>query len=183
MEFIASDIAGLFIISLKKIEDERGLFARTYCKDEFKKIGFDKEFVQFNHSLNKLKGTIRGMHFQQMPFAETKLIRCVQGAVYDVAVDCRQGSPTFLKSFGIEISEQNMLSLLIPEGFAHGFQTLHNNTSLIYHHTAYYTPGADSGIRFDDPALNIPWKLPAINVSDKDKSYPLIDKNFKGISI
>lgn len=181
MEFIATYIEGLFTISLKKIVDERGLFARTYCKNEFNKIGFDKEFVQFNHSFNKLKGTIRGMHFQQMPFSETKLIRCIQGAVYDVAVDIRKDSPTFLQAFGIELSEENMLSILIPEGFAHGFQTLEDNTALIYHHTAYYTTGADVGICYDDAALNLNWKLPVKNVSDKDKSYAPIDVNFKGV--
>ena len=181
MEFIASHIDGLYTVLLKKLEDDRGLFARTYCKNEFKKIGFDKEFVQYNHSFNKLKGTIRGMHFQQMPFAETKLIRCVQGAVYDVAVDIRKNSPTYLQWFGAELTAENIVSVLIPEGFAHGFQTLKNNSALIYHHTAFYTPQADAGIRFDDVAININWKLPAVNISDKDKNYPLIDKNFKGI--
>ena len=181
MELIASHIDGLYTVLLKKLEDDRGLFARTYCKNEFKKIGFDKEFVQFNHSFNKLKGTIRGMHFQQMPFAETKLIRCVQGAVYDVAVDIRKNSPTYLQWFGVELTAENMVSVLIPEGFAHGFQTLKNDSALIYHHTAFYTPQADAGIRFDDSLININWKLPAVNISDKDKNYPFIDKNFKGI--
>ena len=102
MEFIPTSIEGLFTIRLKKLEDERGLFARTFCKNEFRQIGFEKEFVQFNHSFNKYKGTIRGMHFQHSPYCETKLIRCIQGAVYDVAVDCREGSPTFLQHVGIE---------------------------------------------------------------------------------
>lgn len=183
MEFTATHIQGLYIIQLKKLEDERGLFARTFCKNEFKQIGFDKEFVQFNHSFNKYKGTIRGMHFQQPPYSETKLIRCIQGAVYDVAVDLRAGSATFLQYFGIELSAQNMKSILIPEGFAHGFQTLEDDTALIYHHTQYYTPGADAGVRFDDPALHIDWKLPATMVSEKDKSYKMIDQKFKGITI
>ena len=183
MEFTATHIEGLYIIQIKKLEDERGLFARTFCKNEFKQIGFDKEFVQFNHSFNKYKGTIRGMHFQQPPYSETKLIRCIQGAVYDVAVDLRAGSATFLQYFGIELSVQNMKSILIPEGFAHGFQTLEDDTALIYHHTQYYTPGADAGVCFDDPALRIEWKLPATMVSEKDKSYTLIDQNFKGITI
>jgi len=181
VEFIASDIEGLYTIRLKKLEDERGLFARTYCKNEFKQIGFDKEFVQFNHSFNKYKGTIRGMHFQNAPYCEFKLIRCIQGAVYDVAVDLRKDSPTFLKHFGVELSADNMVSILIPEGFAHGFQTLEDNSALIYHHTQYYTPNADAGFRFNDPALNIQWQLPAVMVSEKDRSYQLIDNNFKGI--
>lgn len=183
MEFAETHIPGIFTVSLKKLKDERGLFARTYCKKEFKQIGFDKEFVQFNHSFNNLKGTVRGMHFQQQPSAETKLIRCVQGAVYDVAVDIRKGSSTFLQYAGIELSADNMMSILIPEGFAHGFQVLEDNTALIYHHTAFYSSEADAGLRFDDPKLNIDWALPPVNVSDKDKNYTLLDKNFQGISL
>ena len=181
MEINASDIKGLYTVSVNKQEDERGFFARTFCKNEFEKIGFDKTFVQFNHSFNKEKGTIRGMHFQQPPFSETKLIRCVQGAVFDVAVDLRKDSPTFLKWFGVELSEENTVSVLIPEGFAHGFQTLRNGSALIYHHTEFYVPGADGGLRFDDPAINIEWKLPLTAISEKDKNYPLLDKNFKGL--
>jgi dTDP-4-dehydrorhamnose 3,5-epimerase len=183
MEFIATSINGLYTVQVKKLEDERGLFARTFCKKEFKQIGFDKEFVQFNHSFNRYKGTVRGMHFQQAPYTETKLIRCIQGAVYDVAVDLRKDSPTFLQHFGIELTEENMLSVLIPEGFAHGFQTLQHNSALIYYHTQFYTPNADAGIRFDDSALNIDWPLAAVMVSDKDRSYKMIDNNFKGITI
>ena len=182
MEFIATGIAGLYAVHVKKLEDERGLFSRTFCKQEFKQIGFDKEFVQFNHSFNKHKGTVRGMHFQQVPYGETKLIRCVQGAVWDVAVDIRAGSPTFLQYAAVELSETNMVSVLIPEGFAHGFQTLQDNSALIYHHTQYYTPAADAGLRFDDAALHIQWPLPAKMVSDKDRQYKLIDHNFKGIT-
>jgi len=183
MEFIPSHIEGLYTIAVRKLSDERGIFARTYCKNEFKQIGFDKEFVQFNHSLNKNKGTVRGMHFQQQPFAETKLIRCVQGAVYDVAVDLRKNSPTFLQWFGVELNEENMLSVLIPAGFAHGFQAVTDDAVLIYHHTEFYTPQADSGIRFDDPALKIEWPMPPVFVSEKDKGYGAIDNNFKGIEI
>ncbi len=183
MEFIASNIEGLYTIQVKKLEDERGLFARTFCKNEFKQIGFNEEFVQFNHSYNKKKGTLRGMHFQYPPYAEAKLIRCVQGAVFDVALDLRTGSPTFLKYFSVELSAENMASILIPKGFAHGFQTLEDDTVLIYHHTQYYTLGSDAGLRFDDPALGIQWKTPVITVSEKDKSYKLIDNNFKGMAI
>ncbi len=183
MEFIASDIEGVYVIRLKKLEDERGLFVRTFCKQDFKQIGFNKEFVQFNHSFNKYKGTIRGMHFQKTPYSETKLIRCIQGAVYDVAVDLRRGSHTFLQHFAIELSAENMVSILIPEGFAHGFQTLENNSALMYHHTQYYKPDAEAGVRFDDPAFNIHWKIPAEMVSEKDKSYRLIDNSFKGIEL
>lgn len=183
MEFIPSYFDGLYTLQLKKLEDERGFFARTFCKDEFQQFGFNKEFVQFNHSMSMHKGTIRGMHFQNPPFCEAKLIRCVQGCVYDVAIDLRKNSTTFLQFFGIELSAENMFSVLIPPGFAHGFQTLEDNTALIYHHTEYYKPGAEAGLRFDDPALNINWKLPVSRISDKDKSYKLISENFKGIEI
>lgn len=151
-----------------------GVFARTFCKEQFLKIDFDKEFVQFNHSFNKFKGTVRGMHFQNAPFAETKLIRCVKGSVYDVVVDLRKDSPTFLKTFEVELSDVNMLGILIPEGFAHGFQALEDNTSLIYHHTNYYTPNSEGGLRYDDPKLNLKWPLPPLNISSKDLSYNLI---------
>lgn len=181
MKFIETEIKGLFIIFHKKIEDDRGFFTRTYCKNMFSEISFEKEFVQFNHSFNKQKGTVRGMHYQLPPFSETKLIRCVQGSVFDVAVDIRQNSPTFLQYFGIILSEKNMTSILIPEGFAHGFQALESNSSLIYHHTAFYKPEADAGIRHDDSEININWQLPVINLSKKDMSYPLINTNFKGI--
>ena len=183
MEFIPTHIEGLYTIGLKKLEDERGLFARTFCKNEFRQIGFNKEFVQFNHSFNKHKGTVRGMHFQIAPYCETKLIRCIQGAVYDVVIDLRKGSPTFLQYFGIVLSAENMISVLIPEGLAHGFQTLEDNSTLIYHHTQYYTPVADAGVRFNDVAFNIHWSLPTIMISEKDKSYNLIDNNFEGITL
>ena len=183
MQFIETPLKGLYLIQLKILKDDRGFFARTFCKEQFSTIGFDKEFVQFNHSFNTLKGTIRGMHYQKPPFAETKLIRCTQGSVYDVAVDLRKGSPTYLQSFGVELSAENMICILIPEGFAHGFQTLEDNTSLIYHHTSYYTPNTEGGVRYDDTALNIPWPLPPINISLKDLSYLLIDQNFKAINL
>lgn len=179
MNFIRTPLDGLWVIHHKAIKDDRGLFARTFCKKDFLKIGFTKEFVQFNYSFNKKKGTIRGLHYQKPPYSETKLIRCVQGKVYDVAVDIRTDSPTYLKHFGVELSADNINSILIPEGFAHGFQTLEDNTALIYHHTEYYTPMADAGIRYSDQLLKIEWPLPGINISEKDKSYPLINDIFK----
>jgi len=182
MEFIESPIKDLYIIKLKSSNDERGFFARTFCKKQFSNIGFNKEFVQFNHSFNKLKGTIRGMHYQKPPFSETKLIRCIQGSIYDVAIDLRKGSSTYLKSFGIELSSDNMICILIPEGFAHGFQTLVDDTALIYHHTNYYTPNTEGGVKFDDKILNIKWPLPPYNISSKDSSYSYINENFKPIS-
>ena len=183
MEFISTTLEGLYVIKHNILSDDRGLFARTFCKSEFDKIGFKKEFVQFNHSFNLAKGTLRGMHFQKKPFCESKLIRCVHGSVYDVAVDVRKNSPTFLKHFAVELSSSNFLSILIPEGFAHGFQTLEDNTSLIYHHTQFYNPEADAGIKYNDSKLMINWPLQIINLSKKDLSYENINQNFKGIEI
>jgi dTDP-4-dehydrorhamnose 3,5-epimerase len=183
MEFIETPIKDLYLIQPKLLTDERGFFTRIFCKELFSKIGFDKEFVQFNHSFNSYKGTIRGMHYQKPPFAETKFIRCVQGKVYDVAIDLRKNSPTYLNYFGAELSADNMTCILIPEGFAHGFQTLEDNSALIYHHTSYYTPNIEGGIRFNDTALSINWQLPPVNVTVKDKQYPLINQNFEPISL
>lgn len=183
MEFVKIPLQGLYVIRPRILQDNRGLFARTFCKNEFATIGFQQEFVQFNHSFNTTKGTLRGMHFQHPPYAETKLIRCIQGEAYDVAVDLRRDSPTYLQHFGVVLSAENMYSILIPEGFAHGFQTLADNTILIYHHTQFYTPQADAGIRHDDPALRIDWPLPILNLSEKDKNYPLIDISFNDITI
>jgi dTDP-4-dehydrorhamnose 3,5-epimerase len=180
---ISTHLGDILVIKPRILEDNRGLFTRTFCKAEFSKFGFHKDFVQFNHSFNKECGTIRGMHFQRTPHTESKLIRCIQGSVYDVAVDLRKHSPTFLQYFGIELSEKNMYSVLIPDGFAHGFQALEDNSTLIYHHTAYYTPNADAGIRHDDPAINIQWPLTAINLSLKDREYPLINHIFEGIDL
>lgn len=181
MKFIETSLKGLYVVTPKKIEDNRGLFTRTFCKKEFTQIGYNNELVQFNQSFNLKKGTIRGMHYQKKPFSETKLIRCVKGKVFDVAVDIRKGSPTFLQHFGVELTEENMLSIFIPEGFAHGFQTLENNTSLIYHHSEYYRPEADAGVRYNDETLKIMWPVEAVNLSEKDENYPLITENFKGI--
>jgi|ERR1700744_6047414 len=183
MNFLKTPLSNCFVIEPNKISDERGVFTRTFCKNEFRKIAFNKEFLQFNSSYNKKKGTLRGMHYQNSPYTETKLIRCIQGAVLDVAVDLRENSPTFLQHFKIELNEENMLSILIPDGFAHGFQTLTDNSTMIYHHTQYYHPNADTGLRFDDPKLGINWKLPPIAVSEKDQSYKLIDNNFRGVTL
>ena len=177
MEFRNTGIEGLYLVIPKLIEDERGLFTRTYCETEFEKILFKKKFVQFNHSFNTKSGTIRGLHFQIYPFQETKLIRCVKGAVWDIAVDIRKNSPTYLKHVAFELTEKNMHSVLIPEGFAHGFQTLENDTSLIYHHTNFFSQQADSGLLYNDPSLNIKWPKPVNNISPKDLSYKRISDN------
>lgn len=183
MIFKESPLKGAYIIETKPYTDERGLFARTFCKNEFQEIGHKKEFVQFNHSITNDKGTIRGMHYQLPPFSEIKLIRCIRGSVYDVIIDLRTGSSSFLKYFSVELSEQNMLSIYIPQGFAHGFQTLEENAQLIYHHTAYYAPGYEAGIRYNDPALGITWPLPVSIITEKDLNHSLLNNSFKGIPV
>jgi dTDP-4-dehydrorhamnose 3,5-epimerase len=181
MIFTETVLKGSYIISLNPFSDDRGWFARTYCKKEFEAIGNSKEWVQMNHSFTKEKGTVRGMHFQHPPFGETKMVRCVSGAVLDVIVDIRKDSPTFLQHIVAELSALNREMIYIPEGFAHGFQTLAENTELIYHHSEYYQPGVEGGLKYNDPILNIEWPLPVLNVSERDNNHSLLDGNFKGI--
>jgi dTDP-4-dehydrorhamnose 3,5-epimerase len=181
MKFSETPLAGAYVIELEPFLDERGLFVRTFCQQEFAQIGFDKKIVQINHSLTRQKGTIRGLHYQRPPACEIKIIRCIQGAVFDVLVDLRAGSPTFLKWHGVELSEKNMKMVYIPERFAHGFQTLTDNTELIYHHSTFQSPVHESGLKWDDPSVSIQWPAPASVISAKDQKYPIIDKRFKGI--
>src|SRR6478752_4125211 len=135
MKFTETSLKGSYTIDLNLFKDERGWFARTYCKNEFETIGHAKEWVQLNHSFTKQKGAIRGMHYQLPPFSEIKMVRCIAGAVYDVIIDLRKDSETFLKWFGVELSAENKKMIYIPEGFAHGFQALTNDCELIYHHS------------------------------------------------
>jgi len=181
MKFIETPLSGAYVIELEPFRDERGLFARTFCQEEFRKIGFDKQIVQINYSITRKKGAIRGMHYQRPPASEIKIIRCLQGKVFDVMVDLRAGSPTFMQWHSVELSKDNMRMVYIPEGFAHGFQALTDNAELIYHHSELYRPEYERGLRFDDPALAIAWPLPTGIISIKDQSYSLIDNNFKGI--
>jgi len=181
MNFIPTRLTGSYIIELAPFTDERGWFARYFCKKEFEAIGHTKEWVQCNHSFTAATGTIRGMHYQLEPFREIKMVRCIAGAVYDVIIDLRKDSPTFLQWHGEKLSAANKKMLYIPEGFAHGFQTLTSNCELLYHHSAYYEPGYEAGIRYNDPHLQIKWILDAAILSERDKEHPLIDTNFKGL--
>ena len=181
MIFTETPLKGSYTISLQPYSDDRGWFARTYCKNEFEKIGHTADWVQINHSFTANKGTLRGMHFQLQPFTEIKLIRCIAGAVLDIIVDIRQNSPTFLQSFAVELSATNHSMLYIPQGFAHGFQSLENNTALVYHHSQMYQPNVEGGIRYNDPALNLNWPLPIHTISSRDNHHPLLTLNFKGI--
>lgn len=181
MTFTPTALKGSYIIDLSPFADERGWFARYYCKNEFSEIGHDKEWVQLNHSVSYQKGTLRGMHFQVKPYREIKMIRCIAGKIFDVIVDIREKSPTFLQWFGAELSAENKKMLYIPEGFAHGFQCMTDNCELLYHHTEFYQPGAESGIRYDDPKININWPLPVSVLSQRDATHALLDENFNGI--
>jgi dTDP-4-dehydrorhamnose 3,5-epimerase len=181
MIFTATGLTGSYVIDPEPRQDERGWFARFYCKTEFAAIGHQKEWVQMNHSFTREKGALRGMHYQLPPFREIKLVRCIAGSVYDVIVDFRAGSASFLQGFGVELSARNKKMLYIPEGFAHGFQVLTDNTELIYLHSEFYTPGSEGGLRYDDPALKITWPLPITVISERDATHPFLTDHFKGI--
>ena len=181
MKFNKTNIEGLYTIDLLINEDDRGWFSRTFCEKEFKSIGFEDKFVQINHSFNSKKGTFRGMHFQHYPYGETKLIRCIAGKVFDIAVDLRRNSPTFLQWKGIELSALNKRMILIPKGFAHGFITLEDNTELIYHHSEFFTPKSDTGFNYADKKLNIKLPIPIKKISEKDQNFTNIEASFEGL--
>jgi dTDP-4-dehydrorhamnose 3,5-epimerase len=181
MIFTPTPLYGSYEISLSPRSDSRGWFARFFCKEEFKKIGHEKEWVQMNHSYTAEKGAVRGMHFQNPPYAEIKMVRCIAGSVYDVIIDIRKNSPTFLRFYAVELSALKKNMLYIPEGFAHGFQTFTKNCELIYLHSEYYTPNVEGGIRYDEPLINISWPLPVREISERDANHPYLNDNFKGI--
>jgi dTDP-4-dehydrorhamnose 3,5-epimerase len=181
MIFTPAPLKGSYIIDIAPFGDSRGWFARTYCKNEFAQIGHTKEWVQLNHSFTAKKGTVRGMHYQLSPHSEIKMVRCIAGEVYDVIIDIRKDSPTFLQWFGTVLSAENKKMLYIPEGFAHGFQAMTDNCELLYHHSAFYTTGAEGGINYSDAAVNINWSLPVTEISERDNNHPLLDATFKGI--
>lgn len=182
MKFLSTPIKDLYIAESKMISDDRGSFMRLHCDDSIRtELGFDYTIKQINYSHTVNKGTVRGMHFQKAPALEAKIVRCIQGRVLDVAVDLRKGSETFLKHFSIELSAENNLSLMIPAGFAHGFQALEDNSKLIYLHTASYSPEHEGGVPYNDAAIGIKWPLPAQGISQRDLSFEKITPNFKGI--
>jgi dTDP-4-dehydrorhamnose 3,5-epimerase len=171
----------LKLVQRKAIEDHRGFLSRFYCVEEFAEAGINKPIAQVNHTLTRKKGAVRGLHFQCPPHAETKLVSCLRGEVWDVAVDLRSGSPTFLQWHGEILSAANRKSLLIPEGYAHGFQALTEDCELIYLHTAAYYPGAEGALNIADPRLSIAWPLPIGDLSERDRNHSLIDQNFQGL--
>lgn len=181
MIFTPTPLVGSFEVTLEPRVDNRGWFARYFCKDEFSQIGHAKEWVQMNHSFTSKKGTIRGMHFQHPPFAEIKLVRCVAGSVFDVIIDLRKGSETFLQWYGRELSAATKIMLYIPAGFAHGFQTLEDDSELLYHHSEYYKPSVEAGIRYNDHRINIQWPIVPTEISERDAGHTLLSEQFKGI--
>ena len=171
MIFTETKLAGSFLVELEQIEDERGFFARSWCAEEFKKRGLNPNLVQCNISHNKLAGTFRGMHYQAEPHPEAKLVRCTRGKIFDVIVDIRPSSTTFKQWVGVELSAENRRALYIPEGMAHGFLTLIENTEVMYQMSEYYHPECSRGIRWNDPAFEIRWPEDIKIISDRDKRY------------
>jgi dTDP-4-dehydrorhamnose 3,5-epimerase len=172
MIFRETGLEGLVVIELEPLVDERGSFARVFDAQEWTARGMAALVAQRSVSRNLVRGTLRGMHYQEAPFAETKLVRCSRGAVHDVAVDLRPDSATYCRSFGIELSEHNDLMLSIPEGFAHGFLTLADGAEIEYQMSEYYEPGSGRGVRWDDPAFGIEWPARPTLISERDRTYP-----------
>ena len=165
-------LPGLRLLTRAPISDDRGFLCRMFCRETFAAAGFEEPINQINHTCTRRRGSVRGMHFQQPPHAETKVVSCLRGRVWDVALDVRSNSPTFLRWHAEELSPENGRSLLIPQGFAHGFQTLEDDTELLYYHSHPHVPGAEGGVRFDDETVAIGWPLPVTVISDRDRSLP-----------
>jgi len=173
MIFKETRLKGSYIIELEKIPDDRGFFARVWCQKEFQAHDLNQNIVQCNLSFNAAKGTLRGIHYQIAPHAEAKIIRCTRGKVYDVIVDLRQKSSTYLQWLSFELSSENRKMLYVPENFAHGYLTLADNTEVFYQVSQFYSPGSENGIRWDDPLINIKWpKIANLIISEKDEKWP-----------
>lgn len=175
MKFEPTPLKDAWIVALDPISDGRGFFSRTFCRKEFEAHGIETNVAQCNTSFNKLAGTLRGLHYQADPASETKLVSCTRGALYDVIVDMRPDSPTYLQHFGIELTPENKKMLFVPRNFAHGFLTLEPDTQAYYMVGEFYTPEYERGLRYDDPAVGIKWPIPVNEISDKDKSWPLLE--------
>jgi dTDP-4-dehydrorhamnose 3,5-epimerase len=171
MIFTETRLKGAFVIDLERRNDERGFFARAFCQNEFREHGLKPVIAQANIAKNQRVGTLRGMHFQYPPAAETKLVRCTRGAILDIIVDLRPESPTYLEHIAVELNEDNMTALYVPERFAHGYQALRDNTDTNYQFGEFYTPEAEGGLRYDEPQLGLKWPLPVSVVSPKDQGF------------
>lgn len=182
-EFIETPLLGAYRINRNMITDSRGFFSRFFCVKEFEVLGFDGPVAQMNHTLTEQKGAVRGMHFQYPPYAETKIVTCLQGEVLDVIVDIRKDSSTFLQSHTELLSAKNRSSLYIPNGFAHGFQTLTDNCQMMYLHSEFYTPSAEGALNPLDPTLAIKWPLTISELSERDRNHQFIDNKFNGVTV
>ncbi len=174
LKFEESSLPGVFIVDLQLAEDDRGFFARGWCKKEFSDRGLTSNLSQVNVSQNHATGTLRGLHMQSAPHEEAKLVRCTRGKIFDVAVDMRETSPNYLEWFGCELSAENRTSLFVPKGFAHGYQTLADDTEVFYLISEFYAPGAEAGYRYDDPKIGIHWPGDIRAISEKDENWPLL---------
>ena len=183
MKILSTAIQGVCIVATTPFQDHRGAFYRAYCAQELTSLLQGRTIRQANVSLTEAVGAIRGLHFQHPPRAEMKLVRCLRGRVWDVAVDLRRGSPTLLRWHAEELSPDNARMLVIPEGCAHGFQVLESGSQLLYLHTAAYEPRAEGGVRYDDSALSIPWPLTATDISQRDAAHPLLTTDFRGFVV
>ena len=181
--FHSTPIEGLYVVESKPIGDSRGFLERVFCQDALGKLLGGKTIRQINFTLTHQMGVVRGLHFQKPPCAETKIVNCLKGKVWDVAVDLRRGSPTFLGHHAVMLTEDNHRSFLIPEGFAHGFQTLASNCELMYLHTADYDAKAEGALNATDPLLSIPWPKPITERSERDVNHPILTSNFQGIDL
>lgn len=175
MIFEPTPLKDVWVISLKKLGDDRGYFARAFCRKEFEEHGINPTIVQCNTSFNKDAGTLRGMHYQVDPAPETKMVRCIRGSLYDVIIDMREDSPSYLQHFGIELTPDNGKMLFVPDNFAHGFLTLEPDTQAFYMVGGYYAPECERGLRYNDPAFGIEWPGPINIISEKDTSWPLLE--------
>lgn len=182
MRLHATPLAGLFVASHTPLQDNRGSFSRLFCADQLQPAIGSRHIMQINHSFTHTAGAIRGLHYQNPPHAEMKLVRCLQGRVFDVAVDIRTNSPTFLQWYGEELSPTNGRMMIIPEGFAHGFQTLEADSALLYLHTTFYTPTAEAGIAYNEPRISIRWPLPTTDLSARDRQHSALSDSFTGIT-
>lgn len=182
MKIIDTGIDGLKIAETAPIADHRGHFARWFCARELSALLNGKNIAQINQAKSLKSGCVRGMHFQKSPHAEIKFVRCIKGRLWDVALDLRAGSPTFMQWHGEELTEDNNRMLIVPEGFAHGYQTLEPETELIYFNTAFYEPSAEGGVHYADPLASIKWPLAPTDLSQRDEKRPFLEKNFKGLA-
>lgn len=173
MQFQPLELAGAYVIALDPIADDRGFFARAWCKEEFEQRGLNGNLLQTNIGFSSRRGTLRGLHYQRAPYAECKLVRCTRGAVFDCIADLRPDSPTFRRWFGLELSAENRLQLYVPEGFAHGYQALTDNCEVCYQTTQVFHAPSAAGVRYDDPALGVRWPEPVTVISEKDRCWPL----------